>query len=81
MLHASRSYGFSSNFFSAFFTFSGIYSAAACKTTQMAQDKTVMALNGRAPRCGAGGDEHSAAAAAAAGEGRHGALIPDSDVY
>ena len=30
MLHASRSYGFSSNFFSAFFTFSGIYSAAAC---------------------------------------------------
>lgn len=28
MLHASRSYGFSSNFFSAFFTFSGMYSVA-----------------------------------------------------
>lgn len=34
MLHASRSYGFSSNFFSAFFTFSGMYSVAACKTTK-----------------------------------------------
>lgn len=49
MLHASRSYGFSSNFFSAFFTFSGIYSAAACKTTQMAQD------NGVTPRSKLGG--------------------------
>lgn len=57
MLHASRSYGFSSNFFSAFFTFSGMYSAAACNTR--AQDrkkrKGVMLQKGLAVRGGGGG--------------------------